>query len=69
MQTQQTFWDQLYGTKASLAPGRMKGDDEKYDAFLTLKYKGFKLDGKYVDRERDMPVGVYQLYLNNKSIS
>ena len=65
---QQTFFDQLYGTNASLAPGRMKGDDEKYDAFLTLKYKGFKLDGKYVDRERDFPVGVTAV-LNNKNIS
>jgi iron complex outermembrane receptor protein len=54
-------------TDASLAPERMKGDDEKYDASLNLKYKGLKFDGKYVDRERDLPVGLYPI-LNHKSI-
>jgi len=63
----QTFIDQLAGTNASLAPGRMKGDDEKYDASLTLKYKGLKFEGRYVDRENDLPVGL-QPILNNKSI-
>jgi len=53
---------------ASLAPGRMAGNDEKYDAQLTLKYKGFTFDGRYVDRERDLPVG-WQNALNHKSIT
>ena len=39
---------------ASLAPGRMQGDDEKYDVSLNLKYKGLTFDGRYVDRERDL---------------
>jgi iron complex outermembrane receptor protein len=64
----QTSIDSLFLTNASLAPERMKGDDEKYDASLNVKYKGFKLDGKYVDRKRDLPVGIYPV-LNNKSIS
>jgi len=42
---------------ASLAPGRTKGDDEKYEVALNLKYKGFTFDGRYVDREKDLPVG------------
>jgi iron complex outermembrane receptor protein len=50
---QSSFWDPLFGSSASLAPGRTKGDREKYDAALTLKYKGFKFDGKYVDKEWD----------------
>jgi len=60
--------DRLFLTHASLAPGRMKGDDEKYDASLNLKYKGFKFDWKYVDRKIDLPVGLYPI-LNNKSIA
>jgi len=52
---QQTFLDGLFGSSASLAPGRTKGDDEKYDVSLNLKYKGFTLDGRYVDRDRDRP--------------
>jgi iron complex outermembrane receptor protein len=64
----QTSLDRLFLSNASLAPGRMKGDDEKYDASLNLKYKGLKFDWKYVDRERDLPVGLYPV-LNNKSIA
>ncbi len=41
---------------ASLAPGRAKGNDEKYDVALNLKYKGLMFDGRYVDRERDLPL-------------
>jgi iron complex outermembrane receptor protein len=62
----QTFLDQLVGTNASLAPGRMKGDDEKFDASLNLQYKGLTFDGKYVDREKDLPVGLFPT-LNNRS--
>jgi outer membrane receptor protein involved in Fe transport len=67
----QTQLDQLWPPffpDASLAPGRMSGNDEKYDAQLTLKYKGFTFDGRYVDRERDLPVG-WVAALNNKSIN
>jgi iron complex outermembrane receptor protein len=63
----QTFMDEQIGTNASLAPGRIKGDDEKYDASLTLKYNGLKFDGKYVDRERDPPLG-FLPSLNNKTV-
>ncbi|MBW1824400.1 MAG: TonB-dependent receptor, partial [Deltaproteobacteria bacterium] len=42
---------------ASLAPGRMAGDREKYDVALNLKYKGFEFDGRYVDKEWDLPIG------------
>jgi len=50
-----TYWDRinalLYGLPPiSLAPGYTKGDEEKYDLALNLKFKGFTLDGRYVDR-------------------
>jgi iron complex outermembrane receptor protein len=63
----QTTRDRLFGTNASLAPGRLKGDDEKYDVALNLKYKGFEFDGRYVDRERDWPIGFD--VLSNKYIT
>jgi len=53
---------------ASLAPGRTSGDEEKYDVALNLKFKGFTFDGRYFDREQDLPVGS-QAALNNKSIT
>jgi iron complex outermembrane receptor protein len=62
----QSTLDQLFLTNASLAPGRMKGDEEKYDFSLNVKYKGFTLDGRYVDREKDIPVG-WNAALNEKS--
>jgi iron complex outermembrane receptor protein len=65
---QDQFWGAFGFAPASLAPGRMAGDREKYDAALTLKYKGFKFDGKYVDKEWDMPVG-WQAALNHESIA
>ena len=46
----------------------MAGDREKYDVALNLKYKGFEFDGRYVDKEWDMPVG-WSYGLNHKSIS
>jgi outer membrane cobalamin receptor len=48
-----TFLDGFFGTNASFAPGHMNTDEEKYDASLTLKYKGLKFDGRYIDRDRD----------------
>jgi iron complex outermembrane receptor protein len=62
----QTSLDRLFFTHASLAPGHLKGDDEKHDAQLTMKYKGLKFDGRYVNRERDFPVG-YLPILNHNS--
>ena len=67
----QTQFDQIWGAfgfpPASLAPGRMDADDEKYDARLTLKHKGFIFDGIYIEREQDFSVG-WVAALNNKSI-
>jgi len=57
-QDQQSVWDELYGTHASIAPGSMKGDAYQWDAQFTLKYKGLKFDGKYIDRKRDWPFGL-----------
>ena len=50
----------------SLAPGRMQGDDDKYDVSLNLKYKGFTFDGKYVDRKRDLPT-TWSAELSNRA--
>jgi iron complex outermembrane receptor protein len=61
-----TSFDRIFGTSTSLAPRRLSGDDEKYDASLNMRYKGFTFDGKYVDRDRDLPVGLYPI-LNEKS--
>jgi len=56
---EQTFLDGTFGSSASLAPGRTKGDDEKYDVALNLKFKGFTFDGRYVERDREAPFGFY----------
>jgi outer membrane receptor protein involved in Fe transport len=56
-QDQQSVLDRRYGTHASLAPGSMKGDLYNWDAQLTLKYNGFKFDGKLIDQRRDLPLG------------
>lgn len=54
----QTGYDAYFGSlipgyqPASNAPGEGGGGDEKYDVALNLKFKGFTLDGKYVDRKR-----------------
>ena len=75
-QDQQSLWDPMGHTHASLAPGSMKGGSYQWDAQLTLKYKGLKFDGKYINRKWDMPFGnrpildnmsdldVQQYYLN-----
>ncbi len=67
----QTQFDRLIpdfiAPDASLAPGRTNGDDEKYDVALNVKFKGFTLDGKYVDREREQPIGMMPV-LNEGSI-
>ena len=52
---QQSVLDEQYGTHASLAPGNMKGDAYQLDAQLTMKYKGLKFDGKFIDWKGDMP--------------
>jgi outer membrane cobalamin receptor len=65
-QDQQSVLDQQYGTHASLAPGNMKGDLYQWDAQLTMKWKGFKFDGKYIDKKRDDPFG-FRPILDNTS--
>ena len=65
-QDQQSVLDQRYGTHASLAPGNMKGDLYQWDAQLTMKWEGFKFDGKYIDKKRDDPFG-YRPILDNMS--
>lgn len=45
---------------ASLAPMTVSPDDQKYDAALRLDYKGFSLEGRYIQREREnviSPIG------------
>jgi outer membrane receptor protein involved in Fe transport len=64
---QQSLLDRRYGTHASLAPGSMKGDLYQWDAQLTLKYGGLKFDGKYIDRNRDLPFGMSREVLDNTS--
>ena len=63
---QQSVYDELYNTHSSLAPGNMKGDAHQWDGQLTMKYKGFKFDGKYLGRKRDLPFGHFPK-LDNRS--
>jgi len=65
----QSARDRLFLTNASLAPGRMRGDDDKYDIALTMKYKGLKLDGRYVERDWNLPVGWYGALSKNSYFS
>ena len=65
----QSARDRLFLTNASLAPGRMRGDDDKYDIALTIKYKGLKLDGRYVERDWNLPVGWYGALSKNSYFS
>ena len=55
---QQSLLDQRLGTHASLAPGNMRGDENRFDAQLTMKYKNFKFDGKYFGKNYDPPFGL-----------
>lgn len=60
----QNLWDQQISQQvskamgrpvslqSSLAPGNSDTGEEKYDAALSLQYKGLKFDGRYVDRDR-----------------
>jgi len=66
-QDRQSVLDGLFGTHASLAPGNMKGDAYQWDAQLTLKYEGFKFDGKYIDKKRDWAFGWWSPTLDNMS--
>ena len=65
-QDQQSVLDQRWGTHASLAPGNMKGDANQWDGQLTMKYRGFKFDGKYIGRKADFPLG-WRPILDNMS--
>ena len=62
----QTLRDQHFGTHSSLAPGNMKGAEDRWDGQLTMKYRGFKFDGKYNTRKHDMPFGYFPK-LDNRS--
>ncbi len=53
----QSVLDQLTGTHSSLAPGNMRGAADQWDGQLTMKYRGFKFDGKYLGRDREAPFG------------
>lgn len=63
----QTNYDEIWGTNASLAPGNMKGDVEKWDGQLTVKFKGLTFDGKYTDSHADYPLGAFVMALDDKS--
>jgi len=66
-QDRQSVLDERFGTHASLAPGNMKGDAYQWDAQLTMKYEGFKFDGKYIDKKRDFAFGWWSPTLDNMS--
>ncbi|MCF8131299.1 MAG: TonB-dependent receptor [Deltaproteobacteria bacterium] len=63
---QQSLLDQRWGTQGSLAPGDIRGDEDRIDAQLTLKYKSFKFDGKYFGRKCDTRLG-FRPILDNMS--
>ena len=63
----QSVLDERFGTHASLAPGSTKGDEYDWDAQLTVKYAGFKFDGKFIDRKRDLPFSFTSPTLDNSS--
>ncbi|QTA91526.1 TonB-dependent receptor [Desulfonema magnum] len=67
-QDSQTAADNIFGTHTSLAPGKGKNSNKKYDVSLMLKYKGFKFDGRYIRRERIPPVTPLGS-LNEKSVN
>ncbi len=51
-----TLIDQRFGTNVSRAPGHTTEHDQRYDASLTLGYKGVKFDGGYTHLEHDLPI-------------
>jgi iron complex outermembrane receptor protein len=56
----------VYNRAASLAPGRAQGFDRKLDAGVKLKYKGFSLKGRIINKKRGAFAGVLGA-LNNDS--
>ncbi|MBF0103202.1 MAG: TonB-dependent receptor [Desulfobacterales bacterium] len=62
----QTQIDKQFGLNASLAPGYTKGNDERYDVQFSLKHANFHLDSRYIDRHKDVRVGIIPV-LNEKS--
>ena len=65
-QDMQTKLDYEFGSlvpgyvPVSLSPGNTRGNDEKYDAALTLSFKGLRFDGRYVERTREPPLSLFQ---------
>ncbi|MCK5880115.1 MAG: TonB-dependent receptor, partial [Holophagae bacterium] len=68
-QDSQTLYDQLMGTSASLAPGHTKEAEEKYEAYLTIKYKGLTLEGRYLEKDWNNPFGATFSILNRESVT
>jgi len=51
----QNLLDSFLGSETSWAPGYGKNSNEKFDASLSLDYKGLKFEGRYIERERKGP--------------
>lgn len=64
---EQTALDTMFGTDASLYPGNIKGDADKYENQLTLAYKGLKLQGRYYNYEYELPLSGYRNLLDEES--
>jgi iron complex outermembrane receptor protein len=54
----QTALDAAFGTDASLAPGDIKGDADRYDVQLSLAFKGLTLEGRYYNHTYEFPMGM-----------
>jgi len=54
----QTLIDQLLPFNASLAPGNTENFEEKFDISAQLEYKGFMLEGRYIDGDKARPISL-----------
>lgn len=59
MTTEQTL-QQMYGvpSNASRAPADVSSPKERYDAMLTLAYRNFKFEGRYMQRSMELPLSL-----------
>lgn len=57
-QDRQSLIDQLMPFSVSLAPGNAINPEEKFDVFGQVKYKGFTLEGRYIDGEKERPISI-----------
>ncbi|MDN3514943.1 MAG: TonB-dependent receptor [Candidatus Brocadia sp.] len=53
----QTIFDSLFGSNASLAPGRVHDGRQEYDLNLKIAYEGLWLQGWYSNKNRDPFIG------------